>query len=294
MRKLQILLAIFTLLALAACGGGGASGIGGGGGGFSTATLNSQLNYATSPSDTASSALVTPGGVAGVLAVSEGVSTRAGLQSVKVRTSPDYQTAYVSINGGPEFALSANGSIGAATSTGGPYGPVGASANYIGLTNLADYSMLARTEGTSGGFGYAGIATPPGSLPASLTYTGNWTGYLYPNAASPSATFGGGTGPMSLTLDVASSNMDGTFSGDLNVGSSGGSNVYPISGTVDTTLSGSIFSGTMTATTGSYTGASDLAGVFFGDNAETAAGAFGGALNGPSGTHAFLGIFDLN
>lgn len=291
MRIFQIFLALAALFALAACGGGG-GGFGGstGVGGFSAATLNSQLNNATGPGDTVANQIITSGGVAGVLAMAPGIGTQAGLQSIKVRTSTDYQTAFVSINGGPEMTLAATF---ASTSTGGGYGTTGPNANYVGLSNLADVSLVTRTSGTNGGFGYVGIATPAPTL-SDLTYTGTWNGFVNPNTVSTSPTFGTGGGPMTLTLTTSSQDLDGTFSGDLNIGSGGSSTTYPVSGIVDTTLSGSIFSGTMTATTGTYTGASDIAGVFYGDNAETAAGAFGGSISGPSGTHPFYGIFNLN
>lgn len=249
------------------------------------------MAYATGPSDTVSASLTESDGIAGVIGVAPGIGTQAGLQSIKVRTSADYQTAYVSINGGAEMALSATFT---STSTGGGYGPTGSNPNYVGLSNSPDYSLIARTAGSSGGFGYAGIATPTADLPATGTYAGSWTGYVNPNTISTSPTFGTGGGDMFLTINLASGDFDGTFDGDLNIGAGGSSTIYPVSGTVDTSLSGSIFSGNMVADTGTYAGSADLAGVFFGDAAETAARAFGGSISGPSGPHPFYGLINLD
>ena len=241
-------------------------------------------------SDTASISL-TGDGVAGVLAVAPGIGTSAGLQNIKVRADADYQRIYVSINGGSEFALDATFSSDA---NGGGYGPTGLNGNYLGVTNFGNVSFLARAIDEAGGFGYAGILTPEANLEVSTaTYSGNWTGYINPRSLSD-LTSGGGSGTMTLTFDPTADTMDGTFSGSLNIGSLSGPTVYPVSGVVDANLSGSVFSGTMTANTGVYQGSAALGGGIYGFDAEDAGGAFAGSINGGSGSQPFYGIINLD
>ena len=284
MRFLQISLAFLVLLALAACSGGG-----GAFGGFDTDTLTSQATYSEGPSDTASASL-SDDGIAGALAVAPGIGSSAALQSIKVRASVDYQTIYVSINGGAEFALAATFPSDA---NGGGYGPTGVNSNYLSLSNLGETSLLGRTVDSSGGFGYAGVMTPVANLPsANATYTGTWSGWVNPGSISD-LTSGTGGGDMTLTLNVASGSMDGTFSGSMNIGDFSGSAVYPISGVVDATATDGVLAGTFTANSGVYQGSADMGGAFYGFNGETVAGAMAGSLNGGSGNHPFYGLFDL-
>lgn len=282
----QSSLAASALFILAGCGG---SGGGGSLGGFSVATLAGQATVSEGPTDTASVSLVGDG-VAGVLAVAPGLGTSAGLQSIKIRADGDYQRIYVSLNGGAEFALDATFSSDA---NGGGYGPTGLNGNYVGVTNIGNLSLLARTQGESGGFGYAGIMTPVVNLETSpVTYSGNWTGYVNPSSLS-NLTSGAGGGSMTLTFDPNANTMDGTFSGDLNLGAFSGSTVYPVSGIVDADLTDGVFAGTMLANTGVYQGSAALGGAIYGFNADDAAGAFAGSINGGAGDHAFYGVINL-
>ncbi len=277
---------VSAILVLAACGGGG----GGTSGPFNPGTLTSQATYADTVSDTASASLADDG-VAGVVAVAPGLGTSANLQAIKVRASSDYQTIFVSINGGAEVPLSATFSSDA---NGGGYGPTGINANYVGLSNLGSKSLVSRTVGTSGGFGYAGIMTPIANLPNSdVTYSGNWSGYVNPQSVS-NLTSGVGGGTMSLTFEPGTNDFDGTFTGTLNIGSGGSSTVYPVSGVVDASVSDSAFGGTLTANSGTYQGSATLGGAFYGFNADEAAGAFAGSISRGAGNHAFYGTIDLD
>ncbi len=249
----------------------------------------SQATYSEGPTDTASASLVDDG-IAGTLAVAPGIGSSAQLQTIKIRASSDYQTIYVSINGGATFALSASF---ASDSNGGGYGPTGLNANYVGLSNLGEVSLVSRTVDSSGGFGYAGVMTPLANLPASnVTYSGTWTGYVNPQSVS-NLTSGTGGGSMTLNLNVASGDMDGTFSGTLGIGDLSGSKNYAIAGVVDASVESGVLAGSFVANSGEWQGTADMGGAFYGYDGETVAGAMAGALNGGSGNHPFYGLFNL-
>ena len=280
MHSSRMILMPMVALGLTACGGGGA---------FNAGTLSSHETYAEDGADTTRASLIDDG-IAGTLAVAPGVGSSASLQKIKVRASSDYQTVYVSIDGGSEFALDASFS---SDRNGGGYGPTGLNGNFVGLSNFNDYSLVSRTVGSSGGLGYAGIMTPVDRLPSvDMQYAGNWTGYLNPRSISD-LTSGTGGGEMVVMFDVSSGEMDGAFTGSLNIGNMSGSTEYAIAGIVDGQLDDGIFSGTFDANSGTYQGSASMGGAVYGYDADRLAGAMAGSLDGGSGNHAFYGLFNL-
>ncbi len=286
MQSTKTLSLLSVSLVLTACGGGG----GGGFGAFSTSTLNAQATYAENVADTAS-VFLADDGIAGTVAVAPGIGSSAELQTIKVRASSDYQTIYVSINGGSEFPLTASF---ASDENGGGYGPTGLNGNFVGLSNLGNVSLIGRTVGSSGGFGHAGIMTPIANLPTGdVTYTGSWSGWVNPQSVS-NLTSGVGGGSMSITFMPGSGDIDGTFSGTLGIGDLSGSTDYAIAGVVTGSMNGSAFGGTLTANSGTWQGSAALGGAFYGFDGDEAAGAFAGSISGGSGDHPFYGRFDVS
>lgn len=277
-----------AMLGLAACGGGG----GGGGTVSSSGALNYVPVYANGPGDTVTASLVAAGAT-GTLSRANALSNRATLTSIKVRLSPDRQTAFVTIGGGSERTLTADPSVAAPDVNGGLYGSSSnPSIPSLGLTNLTDTSLVSYTVNSSGGFGIIGIETPPANLPASASYTGNWNGFINP-IASALTDFAAGGGTLTLTVAFGSNTATGAFSGSF---SDGGPAGQPTSGIITATTSENGLLGTFDFNTGKYQGDVEFAAKAYGDTADVVAGSLGGSIvNGASGnTHAIYGTFSAD
>lgn len=275
-----------AVIGLAGCGGGG------GGTVSSSGALNYIPVFASGPSDTVTASLVASGAT-GTLSQSNGLSNRASLTSIKVRLSPDRQTAYVSVGGGAERALTADPTVAAPTATGGLYGSsTNTSIPSLGLTNLTETSIVSYTVGSDGGFGYIGIETPPGGLPASASYTGNWTAFINP-IPSAITDFASGGGTLTLNVAFGSNTANGTFSGSFSDGAPSG---QPASGLITATTIENGLLGQFDFNSGKYQGDVDFAAKAYGDAADVVAGSLAGSIvNGTTAnTQAIYGTFSAD
>lgn len=277
-------------LVLTACGGGGGGGQDFGGGGSAEAALNYAPVYASSTTDT-TIAFVNGEGLTGVMSQANinANSVSTGLRSVKVRLSPDGNTAFLTIDGTTQslpVTISQTG--------GGQFGNVPGNVLQFTATNgthtLMSYSGSSGASGF-GAFGQIGIETPIAELPAGdVTYSGSWGGQAY-SASNNFADSGVISGTMSITANFGSGAVNGSFSGSVNAGDSG-----DFAGSVDGMTSGNGVAASMDITSGDFTGSMPVAAKLYGFDADNLAGAFAGSIQSvDSGkNYATTGQFSLD
>jgi hypothetical protein len=276
-------------LVLTACGGGGSGG-GSTGGGSAEAALNYAPVYATSPTDT-TIAFVNGEGLTGVMSQANisanSVSTR--LRSVKVRLSPDGNTAFLTVDGSTQSLP-----VTIMQPGGGQFGNV--PGNVLQFTAADGTHTLVSYSGTSGAsgfgaFGQVGIETPIAELPTGdVTYAGSWGGQAY-SAANNFADSGVISGNMSITANFGSGAVSGSFNGSVNAGDSG-----DFAGSVNGMTSGNGVVGSMDITSGDFTGSMPIAAKLYGFDGDDLAGAFAGNIESvDSGkNYATTGQFSLD
>jgi hypothetical protein len=225
-------------------------------------------------------------GVPGFIGNSDGT-----VSQVLIRVSPDHETAYVSMNGGPERAFTERSSYYSyQTYFYGDYSD-GTQTVYVNAdsNNYGDYPTNTAINGEDGyGNGYAGLETSVDALPTeAAVYSGNFsmsgeTGYIYAS--------------MGMELDFASGDIDGIFGGSYGAQGLGDEEEYEygtVLGQIDGSISGSRIAGTAFATSGAE-GTFDFMGGVYGDTGNSLAGGIAGTLTTEGGDHTMGGGFYLN
>ena len=289
MYKLQLFHAIIALLALAACGGGGGGGQLGGSG-SAAAALNYSPNLSDGPTDT-SLASISDDGISGVLSQANiGLSsTTTQLRSVKVRISADGNTAFLTVDGVTQTLP-----VVIAQPGGGQFGSVPSNVlQVVGTNSTHTLLTYSGSGGTSSfcGFGYVGVETPIAELPVGdATYTGSWGGQAY-NPGNLYADSGLISGNMSLVLNFQTGAVGGSFDGSVNAADTG-----TFAGTISGSTQGNGAYGTMTLTSGDFSGAMPFAGKTYGFSGADFAGAFAGSVtaDGSGRSYATTGTFSLD
>lgn len=294
--KLPPWAAIAISSTLAACGGGG-------GGGLGTGTPSDVLSIvpslASGPGDTSLDAIDTVG-LTGVISQADlGLSSSsARLRSFKVLLAPDGNSIVLTVDGTSQTLP-----VQTKVPGGGQFGTPGS--NLVQVTATSDTTALVTYSGSTGltswaAFGYVGIETPSDQLPtAPVTYDGFWGGQVYDAGGVISLAGGVASGNMSITVDFDDNAVSGSFSGDVNDGTtdSGGFPVTkPLAGVITGTVVDNGVGGGMTLTSGLYSGSMSYAGNAYGYGAESFAGGYAGRITetGGSQTWAITGTFDLD
>ncbi len=192
------------------------------------------------------------------------------ISEILVRLSEDGETAYISIDGGPETEWSTkdSGASGSGTwNKGGSSLTIDWSGAVNGSSNLDDQTAIF------------GLETPVDDLPGgSASYKGSF---------HTTSDTGRANGSMSMDIDFAS----GAIGGDIKGGYGG---YGKISGTISGGMEGGRMSGSILLTTDGLSGSLDFMGAIYGSDGDTAAGVLAGDITSGGITDTQTGSFILN